>query len=746
MGLVEGDIFKKSALDALERELNAQYSSIGRYATRIQTKVQELQQNQVNIAVKIIEGEVATIKHVNIVGNKKFTEEELQFLFEVKKTGKWSWITGNDEYAQQKLSGDLENLKTYYFDNGFLEFEATSTQVSLSPDKESVYITINIFEGEPYQLEKIELAGDLILSKNEINKLITAKQGDIFSQQALLFSSSAITRRLGDEGYSSAKVRGVPELDKDEKTAKVTFFVDPGTINYVRRIVFKGNATTQDSVLRREMRQLEGAPVSTEKLAQSKTRLERLPLFSSVNMVTQDIPGRPDQVDITFTVVEQPSGSINASLGFSQGSGISLGAGLQQSNWLGSGNTLGFQVSHSEVDTTYSFNFLDPYFTQDGVSRGVNLFYNKRDLDELDIASYSTDRIGANLTFGYPISERSRITFGVGVENITVQVGAEVVQEISKSPRERSGINDISVTDTKYQEIASRLSDSNNNGFDDEDDNNPLNLTAGDSSVAVLDSQLTDSPDGFLDQYGDDFTTINLSLGWSDSTLNRGIFPTKGSSQRLDVEISTPGGDLEYYKLIYKGQLYRSISKNLTLRVKSRFGYADSYGSVDTLPFFENFFSGGSGSVRGFENSSLGPKGTPAAAYIAAPYTDGHAYVLDSEGKKLQIYPDSDTQTLGGNILVETGVELIFPVPFTKNIKSLRTLFFIDAGNVFSDNCSSKQENCSDIDLGKLSIAAGLGLQWLSPIGPLSVYFSQAIQEQESDKTESFQFSLGKSF
>ncbi|MFT5116621.1 MAG: outer membrane protein insertion porin family [Kiritimatiellia bacterium] len=745
IGLVEGDIFKQSALETIKRELNAQYSSIGRYATQIQAVVQELQQNQVNIAVKIIEGKVATIKHVNIVGNKEFTEENLQFLFEIKKSGKWSWITGSDQYAQQKLSGDLERLKAYYFDNGFLEFETTSTQVSLSPDKEAVYITVNIFEGEAYQLGEVDLAGDLIIPKDEINKLIIVKQGDVFSQRALLASSAAISKRLGDEGYSYARVRGVPDLDKEGKTAKVTFFVDPGTINYVRRIVFKGNTTTQDGVLRREMRQLEGAPVSTEKLEQSRARLARLPLFTDVDMSTQDIPGRPDQVDVIFTVIEQPSGSINATLGFSQGDGITLGAGLQQSNWLGTGNTLGFQVSHSDVETQYSFNFLDPYFTQDGVSRGVNLFYKQRDLGELDIASYSTDRVGANLSFGYPISERSRISLGIGVENISVQVGTEAVQEISGSPRRRSGINPITVTDAAYQNfLSNNFSDTNGNGFSDEDD--VSSGDAGASSVALLSSQEVDTPLGFLDQYGDDFTTVNVGLGWSDSSLNRGIFPTKGVSQKLDINVSTPGGDLEYYKLIYRAQFYSAISENLIMRFKSRFGYADSYGDIDTLPFFENFFAGGSSSVRGFENSSLGPKGTKAKSYIAAPYDDGFAYVLNAGGDELQTYTDPNDQTLGGNILFETGVEFIFPVPFTKNIKSLRTLFFIDAGNVFSDSCSSLQQNCSNIDFAKLSSAAGIGLQWLSPVGPLSIYFAKSIQEQPLDKTESFQFSLGKSF
>ncbi len=752
IGLVEGDIFKQSALERIERELNAQYSSIGRYATQIQTKVLELPQNQVNIAIKIIEGNVASIKHINIVGNKQFSEEDLQFLFEIKKTGRWSWLTGSDKYAQQKLAADIESLKAFYFNKGFLEFEATSTQVSLSPDKETVYITVNIFEGEAYTVREVELAGDIVVAEEEVQRLVGVKANDTFSQEKLLSTSKAIEKRLGDEGYSFAKVRGVPELDKENKTAKVTFFVNPGTINYVRRIVFKGNTTTQDSVLRREMRQLEGAPVSTEKLAQSRTRLLRLSLFSDVNMTTQPIPGRPDQVDVIFTVVEQPSGSVTASVGFSQGSGVTLGAGLQQNNWLGTGNTLGFQVDRSDVETGYSFNYTNPYFTKDGVSRGVNLFYRERDLEELDISSFSTDRIGATVNFGYPISERSRISFGVGVENISVQAGTEAVQEISSSPRQRSGVDNVFVSNSAFQAISASLSDSNANGFVDENDSVPNGVLATGATRLTSAQLINATPTGFLDLHGNDFTTLNLTLGWSDSTLNRGIFPTKGGSQNFNMEVSTPGGDLEYYKLTYRGQIYKSLSKSLTLRLKTRFGYADSYGDIDTLPFFENFFSGGSNSVRGFESSSLGPKGTPSQSYIAVPYDDGSgttrfAYVSSNDaGGTLQTFPDADVQTLGGNILFETGLEVIFPVPFTKNVKSLRTLLFLDAGNVFSDSCTSTQSNCSNFDLTKLSSAAGLGLQWLSPVGPLSLYFSKAIDEQPNDKTESFQFSLGQSF
>jgi outer membrane protein insertion porin family len=752
IGLAEGEIFKQSALDKIERELNAQYSDIGRYATQIQSKVIELEQNQVNVAIKIIEGEVANIKHVNIVGNKRFSDEDLKELFTVKETGKWSWITGDDQYANQKLAGDLENLKSFYLNRGYLEFEANSTQVSLSPDKEAVYISVNVFEGEKYSIGSIDVAGDPVIPTEEIKQLITVSEGDTFSQERLLSISNVIEKRLGDDGYSYARVSAVPELNKDNKTAEVIFFINPGSINYVRRIIFIGNLATQDNVLRREMRQLEGAPVSTEKLEQSKLRLQRLPLFGEVAMSTQAIPGRPDQIDVVFTVVELPSGSINASLGFSQGSGVSIGAGLQQSNWLGTGNTFGFQVDRTDVETGYSVNFSNPYYTQDGVSRGISLFYQERDLDELDIASFSTDRAGVDVTFGYPVSENSRISFGLGFENIKVDAGVQSVQEIIGSPRLRSGVDNEFINASDLTTLTNAgFADSNGNGFFDENDtvsNDVATAAAGiNSQGAISSAQETSSPQGFLEEHGDEFNTLDIKLGWNKSTLNRGIFPTNGGSQKVNFEVAIPGSDVEFYKASYDVQFYKAITKNVTMRLKGKLGYADSYGDIEGLPFFENFFSGGSSSVRGFETSSLGPKGTPSVSYISAPYSNGDAYVSTNDsGGPLQTYTDTDVQTIGGNILFETGVEFVFPVPFTKNIKSLRTVLFVDAGNIFSDACTNTQANCSDFDLGNLSSSAGIGLQWLSPVGPLSMYISRPIQEQPFDKTESFQFSLGQSF
>jgi len=394
----------------------------------------------------------------------------------------------------------------------------------------------------------------------------------------------------------------------------------------------------------------------------------------------------------------------------------------------------------------------------------VLVFYRERDFAELDVSSYATDRFGFKVNFGYPISEDSRLSLGFGFENITVKPGTTAVQEIIRSPRPRSGVEPLFLTNSQFQntESVGGVSDTNNNGFLDEKDifsgdindlfvNDGVTDQVTGDAAPLLANGLASTPEGFLDRYGDNFGSLNFTLGWSKSTLNRGIFPTNGGAQSLSFEVTVPGGDLEFYKLIYRNQFYKSISKNLTFRFKSRFGYAASYGDIDELPFFENFFAGGSNSVRGFEQSSLGPKGTPSVSYVVAPFNNNgevdYAYVsTDDIGGALSTFTDDDTQSIGGNILVELGAEFIFPIPFTKGSKSLRTLFFVDAGNVFSDSCGVGQRDCSDIDINKLSVSTGLGVQWLSPVGPMSVYFTKALEEQPFDKTESFQFSLGQRF
>ncbi len=810
IGLAEGEVFKQSALEAISKQLNAQYGALGRYSAEINTVTEFQTNNQVVVGIQINEGRVAKIKQIKIVGNKEFKEKKLRSLFGLNKTGTWSWVTGNDKYAREQLSGDLEKLKSFYLDRGFLNFRVRSTQVSLSPDKETVFITVNITEGKKLRIGEIAISGEPILPEEEIRVLIDIDEGDVFSQLSVTQTESVLQRALGNEGYSAARVSAIPEVvstDKenidvvngDAESIKLTFFVTPGSISYVRRISFSGNTATSDHVLRREMRQLEGAPVSTQKLEQSKARLERLGFFGNVSLETRDVPGTVDQVDVEFTVTEQPTANVNLSLGFSGDNGVNVGAGLQNNNWLGSGKNFAFNVQTGRSLTAYNVSFRDPFYTPDGVSRSVRLFFRQRDFDEIDVSNFASDTVGLNVGFGYPISENSRLTFGVGLQNISIQAGTTAPQEVQGTPILRDGVENFSVSNEFFENVilpsignsgtnvAENIDDADTNGNDFIDefdsfsglDDNEFNNLALDSNGNRLVNTLApgvasgfqtvdpatiaqDTPEGFLDEFGDDFTTLTFDLGWSKSTLNRGLFPTKGSSQRFSAEVAVPGGDLEFFKLIYTNDTYFPLTSSTALHLRGRLGYADGYGDIDQLPFFENFLSGGIGSVRGFENSTLGPKGTPANAFVAVPVALNSeaadlgninsndldfVYVQQANGQLLTAGADEDDlDTIGGNILVELSAELIVPIPFIGLSDKARLSLFVDAGNVFSTDCGPAQANCDNIDLGNLSVAAGVSIQWLSPVGPLSFNFSNAIQEQPFDEPETFQFTLGRSF
>lgn len=739
-GLSEGQIFKQATLEGLTQELERQYVAQGRYSAKVDAQVIELPRNQVKLKIDVDEGSVASIKHINIVGNKAFSDEELGDLFELKTTGWLSWLNSNDRYSKEKLTGDLERLESYYLDRGYLKFSIDSTQVSLSPDKESVYITANITEGDVFTVSDVELAGEPVVPEEQVKRLFLLRKGQTFSQVLMTTTSDYITRRLGNEGYTFAEVRGIPELNEEDNTVKVTFFMDPGKRAYVRRINFRGNTKTSDEVLRREMRQMEGGSASTARIESSKVRLERLGFFKEVTVDTKEVPGTSDQVDVDYTVEEQPSGSIGASLGFAQGSGLVLGANIQQNNWFGSGKQVGFNVSTSTYQTVYSFNYTDPYFTPDGVSRGFNVFYRERDFEEVNVSSYTTDSFGGSMNFGYPISETERLNFGVGFTNISIETGDFAAKEIIASPRlfEDDFYTQSYIDESVYLGLSDGLVD----------DPNLLS--------PITQAELLESPDGWIDENGDDFNIFNVNASWRQSTLNRGRLATRGSSQSLSLEMSLPGGDLEYYKLTYTGQYFQPLTKSLTLRLRTKLGYADSYGDTTELPFFENFYAGGFGSVRGFKRNTLGPRATPAEIYRTARFDkngdgsfgsgDAFVYRKGADGKLLTQTLDDDDDPFGGNILIEGSAEILFPLPFIKDQRSLQSAFFIDAGNVFDTSCGEGQLNCYKPDLSHLSVSAGLGVTWITGFGPLTFSVAKALKENEYDDTEFFQFSLGTAF
>lgn len=666
-GLSEGQIFRQSILEGMAQELQRQYVSQGRYGATVTTDVEQLPRNRVAINIDIDEGSVAKIRHINIIGNHNFSEKELREGFELNETGFWSWFTSNDKYSREKLTGDIETLETWYLDRGYLAFEIKNTQVSVSPDKESVYITINIDEGDTYTISEVELSGELKLPESEIRSMILMAKGMRFSQALMTSSSELITRRYGNEGYTFAKVEGYPELNKEDKTAKVTFVLMPGMRSYVRRIEFRGNTKTQDEVLRREMRQMEGSSANNSLIDLSKVRLERLGYFKQVEVETIPVPGVNDQIDVVYTVEEQPSGSVGASIGYAQGYGMVLGANLSENNFLGTGKKVTVAVNRSTYQDSLNLSFSEPYFTVDGVNVGYSIYARETDYDKINVSSFSTNSQGANVSWGYPISEVERIGFGFGFENLEIRSGNYSSREIRD----------------------------------------------------------------FLEANGNNFDVFNLNLNWSKSTLNRGMFATRGASQRVALNLALPGSGLEYYKMTYKGQYLRGLTRSLTLKLRADLGLGESYGDTTQLPFFKNFYGGGFGSVRGFERNSLGPQDTPCAGG-------------DESCTTSSIYSRPDP--IGGNVQIEFGAEIIFPMPFIKDTRSMQSAFFIDVGNIFNTKCGESQINCFKPDVGELRYSIGVGATWLSAMGPLTFSFAKPLNASDYDEIEMFQFSLGNQF
>ncbi|MGA4474923.1 outer membrane protein assembly factor BamA [Ectopseudomonas chengduensis] len=684
-GLAEGEIFQRATLEGVRNELQRQYVAQGRYSAEIEAEVIPQPRNRVALKITINEGTVAAISHINVVGNTVFSDEDLVDLFELKTTNWLSFFKNDDKYAREKLSGDLERLRSYYLDRGYINMDISSTQVSITPDKKHVYITVNVEEGEKYSVRDVKLSGDLKVPEEDVRALLLVKEGQVFSRKIMTTTSELITRRLGNEGYTFANVNGVPEAHDEDNTVSITFFVDPGKRAYVNRINFRGNTKSEDQVLRREMRQMEGGWASTYLIDQSKVRLERLGFFKEVNVETPQVPGTDDQIDVNYSVEEQPSGSITASVGFAQNAGLILGGSISQNNFLGTGNRVSIGLTRSEYQTRYSFGFVDPYWTVDGVSLGYNAFYRTTDYDELDVdvSSYSVDSLGAGVNIGYPISETARLTYGLTVQQDTIDTGRYTVDEI----------------------------------FD------------------------------FIDSEGDNYLNFKGSIGWSESTLNRGVLANRGHSQSLVLETTLPGSDLSFYKLDYRGQVFTPISDSYTLRFHTQLGYGDSYGSTAELPFYEHYYAGGFNSVRGFEDSSLGPRSTPSVARIngVPNYTPGAG--PDDRGRYTD--PDRDPLPFGGNVLVQGGVEMLFPLPFVKDQRSLRTALFWDVGNVFDTNCNSSQKRLSDscdIDFSNLASSVGVGLTWITALGPLSFSLAMPIKKPDDADTQVFQFSLGQTF
>ncbi|MFC3117283.1 outer membrane protein assembly factor BamA [Cellvibrio fontiphilus] len=762
--LSEGQIFQRATLEGITQALQREYVNQGRYGASVNIEIEDMPRNQVKVLVKIDEGSPSRIKQINIVGNHSYTEEDLVDLFELKTTGMWSWISGNDKYNREKLKGDLERLESWYLDRGYLNFKIDSSQISLSTDKSKIFITVNITEGDIYRVNGIELAGDPAIDENIIRSMILVKKDQIFSQILMTTSEEYVTKRLGNEGYTFAKVEGMPERNEADKTVKITFFIDPGKRAYVNRINFRGNTKTVDEVLRREMRQMEGGSANSAQIEHSKVRLERLGFFKEVKVENKEVPGTSDQIDVEYTVEEQPSGSMGLQVGYAQYSGLLFSASIQQNNWFGTGKQVGFSFSHNRYQTAYNFNYNDPYFTPDGVSRGLSLYYTKSDYGSYNITPYSTNVYGGKINFGYPISDIERIGFDIGLRSLNVDYTSYSSQEIIRTPFWNPNYGYISQDENYELTLRKRLG---------------LDYPLGSFEIKSVDESMLGTP-GFLDIYGDTFNDAQASVYWLRSTLNRGILANRGASQQLGIEVSLPGGDLQYYKINYNGQIFQPLTRALTLRLHTRIGYAAAYGDLDELPFFEHYYAGGFGSVRGFERNTLGPRSTYIREAIVANTVwddvngDGIAQASEQSNPAYVLCSDPDagnydaniacdegvllsnanTNNLvgrtrgafGGNVLIQGGAEILFPLPFIKDQRSLQTTFFVDAGNVFDTHCGATQLNCYDVDLSKINASVGFGLTWISGFGPMTFSIAEPFKENEYDRTEVFQFSLGQTF
>jgi outer membrane protein insertion porin family len=670
-GLQEGEIFKQATLERMGLELERQYVAQGRYGASIDTEIEDLPRNRVNIKINIEEGKSSGIRHINFVGNNAFSEVELLDSLELKHPSLLSFYRNDDKYAREKLSGDLETIEAFYKDRGYADFKLTSTQVSITPDRQQVYITLTVDEGDVFTVNDVNLVGELgDVRAEDLQSLIIVEEGQTFSQALITATEERLTGALGNGGFTFATASGVPKLNDDD-TVDVEFFVDAGKRAYVRRITFTGNELTQDEVMRREVRQMEAGWASTAQIDLSKVRLERLGYFKGVEVETPQVPGTDDQIDVEFAVEEQPSGAVSGTLAYSQGYGLILGANYQQSNLQGSGNSLSVGLSYSEYQQSVNFNYFDPYFTLDGISRGYNVFFRRLDYDARNIARYSTDSAGGGVTFGFPIGETQRINFGLNVEHTEIREGFAAAQEISE----------------------------------------------------------------FIERNGPDALNFKANLSWIRSTLNRGVFADRGSSQSIGVTFAAPGSDLEFYRLTYQGEKYFPLTQLFTLKLRTELGYGDSYGDTPALPFYEHFFAGGFGSIRGFENSTLGPRSTPP---------------LDENGNPI-IFSSFDNdgrygQPFGGNLLLEFSAELIFPLPFVEDNRQFRPALFFDVGNVFNTECPTVSTNCFDLSTDELRYSAGFGLSWLSGFGPLTFAVSKPMNTKFFDEEESFQFELGKTF
>ena len=719
IGLAEGEVYQPQSLDRIKQELVKQYFSQGRYAVSVESRVVELERNRVRISIIIKEGDTAEIQHINIVGNTLYTDKEIKKGFESKIPPFWKFWSKDDQYSREKLSGDLEKIRSYYQDRGYIDANVESTQVSISPDKQDIYITANIIEGEQYSVDKIQVTGDLVIEEATLRRLIMTQENDVFSRKKMEQSVENITAVLSNVGYAFANINPIPQIDRENRLVTINYFVDPGKRVYVRQITFVGNSGTKDEVLRREMRQFEGAWFSQAAIDRSKIRLQRLTYFEGVNIETPAVPGTDDQIDVIVTVTERAAGSFSVGLGFSQVQGLIASLSVQQDNFLGSGKRVGLSLSHSSIVSNFSVSYENPYWTEDGVSRGFYARYSEFDRAGANISTFTSTEAAVGVNFGVPLTEVDYVRAGFGFRSTDLNIG-QFVREFEIPDPDNPG-------ETICNDLPFPPPDGN--GICPEDYFIP-------TPFDPLSHSLDHNGNGRLDADEREFNVFDVTASWSRDTRNHFLNPTRGSAQRLSVEASTPGSSREYYKLFYRYAKYIPIWADLVFSYHGDVGYGDSYDnydktslatpvntdlpdgierdcldeeviSLDTgLPFYEHFYGGGVRDIRGFEDNTLGPK-------------------------------DPSCRAVGGDLKVSGGIEVAIPTPFTKGGGS-RIALFVDVGNVY--------ENLDAFDVGLFRASTGISITWQAPIGPIIMNYAFPLREFDGDRTESLQFSFGTSF
>lgn len=681
IGIAEGNVLKQSTLEQIQTELKQQYNQQGYYNSDIKVTQTELENNRVALKFEFTEGTPARVVDIKILGNERFSDKEIKDAMNIKESSWVNIISKSDRYAREKLAASLENVTAMYQNAGYVKFNINSTALNISPQKDKVYIELNVTEGEQYKFGEVKFLGNPTYDNAKLQEQVAFKPGEQYSQRQITTTLQNFNTLYGNDGYYFAQVRPVPRINDETRVVDLDFFIDPVRPVYVRRINFSGNTKTADEVLRREMRQMEGALASNDKIDLSRTRLMRTGFFKTVNVDAKPVPNTPDQIDLNIAVEEQPSGNSTIAAGYSQSGGLTFQAGLSQSNFLGTGNRVNVQLSRSETLNSYSLGYLNPYFTADGVSQGANLYWRETKYDDKNISNYVTDSYGGTISFGYPVDETKSVSIGLNADNTTIRAG-------------------------KWLALAN---------LDYLQNENPSNFQNNQGTTS----------DREYETFKGDYNTASINLGWNMNTLDKGLFPTKGMRHNVDLNLGF--GDAQYQKITYEGNYYRPLWKGSVLRGYTKLGYGND------LPFWENFFAGGYGSVRGYENYTLGPKSNR----YAFPGTDN--------------YPEE----IGGNALAQVGTELILPMPFKADWASqIRPVLFVEGAQVF-DTTGKESETINidgtDYNLTRgqdntMRFSAGAGITWVTPIGPISLSYGVPLNDEQGDRTDKVQFEIGRLF